>query len=127
MPVHGGSAEPFVLGKALFISNRTPRAGAISRAATDGSKPDIAILAYGTEVYEALKAMDSTWQNRATTWRRLYDALQFAKPVDIDLVQASLIEVRHILILTGSKTTRSPAASAPACSKPATTADCRRS
>ncbi len=68
---------PFVLGKARRI------------IAAKGDKPDLAILAYGVEVYEAHAAI--TGELAAQGYDiALYDA-RFAKPVDIQLVQ-SLIE-----------------------------------
>jgi 1-deoxy-D-xylulose-5-phosphate synthase len=67
--------EPFVLGKASLIK------------AAKG-KADIAILAYGTEVYEALAALPELEQQGYDV--ALYDA-RFAKPVDIELVR-QLIE-----------------------------------
>jgi 1-deoxy-D-xylulose-5-phosphate synthase len=69
------TVPPFVLGKANLVR------------AAKGQKPDMAILAYGTEVYEALKAADDLKTQGYDV--AVYDA-RFAKPVDIELV-ASLI------------------------------------
>ena len=69
------TVPPFVLGKANLVR---PAAG---------EKPDMAILAYGTEVYESLKAADDLKAQGYDI--AVYDA-RFAKPVDIELV-ASLV------------------------------------
>jgi 1-deoxy-D-xylulose-5-phosphate synthase len=89
--------EPYVLGKAAFIQRTGGGADPAKQAsaATNGAKPDIAILAYGTEVYEAAKAMADLEKQGYDI--ALYDA-RFAKPVDIELVRA-LVE-RGIPILT---------------------------
>lgn len=88
------TVEPYELGKGVFLK-RT--AGAANPLATSSGskKPDIAILAYGTEVYEALAAMKILEAQGYDI--ALYDA-RFAKPVDIQLIKA-LIE-RGIPVLT---------------------------
>ncbi|MCC7145566.1 MAG: 1-deoxy-D-xylulose-5-phosphate synthase [Phycisphaeraceae bacterium] len=53
-----------------------------------GRKPDLAILAYGTQVYQAAKAIETLEAEGHDV--ALYDA-RFAKPVDIELL-AELIE-----------------------------------
>ena len=60
-----------------------------------GAKPDLAIFAYGAEVYEALKAMDELEPQGYDV--AVYDA-RFAKPVDINLLE-QLIKA-GVLILT---------------------------
>jgi 1-deoxy-D-xylulose-5-phosphate synthase len=78
------NVPPYELGKANLVR---PHRG-------DGL-PDVAILAYGTQVYEALAAvreLDAQGYNVA-----IYDA-RFAKPVDIELI-SSLIQ-QGITILT---------------------------
>ncbi len=74
---------PFELGKANLVKPAR------------GEKPDAAILAYGTMVYNALAAVDALEQQGYDV--AIYDA-RFAKPVDGDLVQ-ELIE-SNIPILT---------------------------
>ncbi len=63
---------PFELGKPVLV-----------KPAKSG-KPDIAILAYGTEVYEALAAIAELEKQGYDI--ALYDA-RFAKPVDVELVR----------------------------------------
>jgi 1-deoxy-D-xylulose-5-phosphate synthase len=79
------SVPPYILGKAHLVRPHT----------STQDKPDLAILAYGTEVYEALTAAASLDQQGYSV--AVYDA-RFAKPVDIELV-ASLIE-QGVTILT---------------------------
>lgn len=74
---------PFELGRAMQV-----------RAAR-GAKPDLAIVAYGPEVYEATRAIDQLEPQGYDI--ALYDA-RFAKPVDIDLIRR-LVEA-DITILT---------------------------
>ena len=64
---------PFELGKAVLVK---PARGA--------SGPDLAILAYGTQVYEAAAAIDELEVQGYDV--SLYDA-RFAKPVDIELIE----------------------------------------
>ncbi len=73
VPSHPISEDvpPFQLGKAHLVR----------RASSE--KPDLAILAYGTEVYEALKALQNMGSEASNV--ALYDA-RFAKPIDVDLV-----------------------------------------
>lgn len=71
---------PFVLGKANLVRPH-------STDAADTSKPDLAIFAYGTQVYETLKAVDALDGLYSVA---VYDA-RFAKPVDIECI-SSLIE-----------------------------------
>lgn len=78
------NVPPYELGKANLVR---PHRGE--------GLPDVAILAYGTQVYEALaavKELDAQGYNVA-----IYDA-RFAKPVDIELI-SSLIQ-QGITILT---------------------------
>lgn len=82
---------PYELGKAAFIA----RTNGGAEPVTSGGKPDMAILALGTEVYEAHKAMTDLEKQGYDI--ALYDA-RFAKPVDIELIRA-LIE-RGIPVLT---------------------------
>ncbi len=77
------TVPPFELGKANLV--RPAR----------GEKPDLAILAYGTMVYNALAALEELETQGYDI--AVYDA-RFAKPIDIDLVQ-ELIE-SNIPILT---------------------------
>ena len=64
---------PYELGKAALV-----------REAPGSGKPQLAILAYGTQVYEAAKAIELL---KPEGYRvALYDA-RFAKPVDIELVE----------------------------------------
>ncbi len=70
-------AAPYVMGKAYRIIG------------DDKAKPDLAILAYGTEVYEAHAAVTGELAGQGYHIA-LYDA-RFAKPVDIELVR-QLIE-----------------------------------
>jgi 1-deoxy-D-xylulose-5-phosphate synthase len=74
---------PYVLGKANLV--KPARRG----------KPDVAILAYGTMVYNALGTIDQLEQQGYDV--AVYDA-RFAKPIDIELVQ-QLVEA-NIPILT---------------------------
>lgn len=67
----------FVLGKANLVRPHASGEG----------KPDLAIFAYGTQVYEALAAVDALDGLYSVA---VYDA-RFAKPVDIELI-SSLIE-----------------------------------
>ena len=64
--------EPFEMGKAALV--RPPK----------GKRPDLAILAYGAQVYEASAALDKLDPQGYDI--ALYDA-RFAKPVDIGLVR----------------------------------------
>ncbi len=75
-------APPFELGKALLV--KPARSG----------RPDIAILAYGAEVYEAASAIEQLEQQGYDI--ALYDA-RFAAPVDIDLVRR-LVEADTLLL-----------------------------
>jgi 1-deoxy-D-xylulose-5-phosphate synthase len=77
----------FELGKAVHVKSVKGNAAS--------EKTDLAILAYGTEVYEAAKALDELAGQGYNV--ELYDA-RFAKPVDIALVK-SLVE-RGVPILT---------------------------
>jgi len=65
-------APPFELGKAVLVKPAR------------GAAPDLAILAYGSQVYEAAAAMDELAQQGYDI--ALYDA-RFAQPVDIELVR----------------------------------------
>jgi len=71
---------PFVLGRA--------------RAIHEERNPDIAILAYGTLVWNALEARDILREDCSIS---VYDA-RFAKPVDIELIES--LASRRIPILT---------------------------
>ena len=78
---------PFELGKAVFIQrtgNLPDPAADNARLETRNSRPQLAILAYGTEVYEAARAMEELERQGYDV--ALYDA-RFAKPVDMALVQ----------------------------------------
>ncbi|MBI1336196.1 MAG: 1-deoxy-D-xylulose-5-phosphate synthase [Phycisphaera sp.] len=77
------NTPPFELGKANLVR------------ASRSDKPDVAILGYGTMVYEANTAVNELVQQGYDI--ALYDA-RFAKPVDIELV-AQLVE-KHIPVLT---------------------------
>jgi 1-deoxy-D-xylulose-5-phosphate synthase len=89
------SVPPFVLGKANFLTRSSGKADPVAAGSSDDGKPDLAILAYGTQVYEALAALPELTQQGYDI--AVYDA-RFAKPVDLALVQ-SLIE-RGIPVLT---------------------------
>ncbi|MEM9881690.1 MAG: 1-deoxy-D-xylulose-5-phosphate synthase [Planctomycetota bacterium] len=65
------TAAPFELGKAVCV--RPAR----------GDRPDLAILAYGTPVYDALQAVPALTEHGHDV--AVYDA-RFAKPVDLDLL-----------------------------------------
>lgn len=83
-PLQGeGDCPPFELGKANLVHG-------------DEQAADVAILAYGTMVYEALAAVKNELAPQGYSVA-LYDA-RFAKPVDADLVQ-SLLE-REVPVLT---------------------------
>ena len=77
---------PFELGKANLIrpADTAP-----------GSHEDLAILAYGSTVYQAAEAIDQLEQQGYSV--SLYDA-RFAKPVDIELIRT--LVTRGIPILT---------------------------
>ncbi|MCE9590094.1 MAG: 1-deoxy-D-xylulose-5-phosphate synthase [Planctomycetes bacterium] len=92
-PALFAEVPPYELGKAVFIA-RSGKAGDPVNGNGDG-KPDLAILALGTEVYEAHKAMADLEKQGYDI--ALYDA-RFAKPVDIELIRG-LIE-RGIPVLT---------------------------
>src|SRR5690606_15512178 len=68
----GEECPPFVLGKA--------------RAISEPEKPDVAVLALGVCVIDALKAIESLGPEVRVA---LYDA-RFAKPVDTDLIRRLL-------------------------------------
>ena len=74
---------PFELGKANLVKPAV------------GTQPDLAILAYGSLVYQALAALDELGPQGYDV--ALYDA-RFAKPIDIELVR-SLLEAK-VPILT---------------------------
>jgi 1-deoxy-D-xylulose-5-phosphate synthase len=80
-------APPYVLGKGAFICRSRDQLDPLrpgARGEARAARPDLAILAYGTEVYESAKAIDElTAQGYDVA---LYDA-RFAKPVDIELVE----------------------------------------
>jgi 1-deoxy-D-xylulose-5-phosphate synthase len=78
------AVPPFELGKAHLV--RRARASA----------PQLAVLAYGTMVYEALNAL--TKLDQAAEAVAVYDA-RFAKPVDIDLVSELLEQGTAILTI----------------------------
>ncbi len=63
---------PFELGKALLVRP------------AKGRDPDLTILAYGSQVYEAAKAMEDLDVQGYDI--ALYDA-RFAKPIDVDLLE----------------------------------------
>ncbi|MEX2212854.1 MAG: 1-deoxy-D-xylulose-5-phosphate synthase [Phycisphaeraceae bacterium] len=80
---------PYELGKGIFIKRTGGRvdpvaAGAGAAASAALPKPDLCIVAYGTEVYLAAQAMADLEQQGYDI--ALYDA-RFAKPVDIDLFE----------------------------------------
>ena len=74
---------PFKMGEANLIRKAM------------GQRPDLALLAYGTQVYKCLKAMSSLETQGYDL--ALYDA-RFAKPIDINLV-AKLVQAK-VPILT---------------------------
>lgn len=77
-PLQGeGECPAFELGKANLVRPAKPQ------AAGGGDKEDLAILAYGVMVYEALEAIGELEQQGYSV--SLYDA-RFAKPVDVELV-----------------------------------------
>lgn len=86
---------PYELGKAVFVHRSGLRKDPLVSGG-DGPKPHLAILAYGTEVYEAYRAVAEELDGQGYDVA-LYDA-RFAKPVDIDLVRALL--GRGIPVLT---------------------------
>lgn len=90
---------PYVLGKAVFIQRTGGRQNpASSTPDTSGGRhptPDLALFAYGTQVYEAALAMKELEQQGYDI--ALYDA-RFAKPVDADLVE-NLVK-QNIPVLT---------------------------
>ena len=65
------AAPPYALGKAVLVRP------------AQSAKPDIAVLAYGTLVYQAAQAIDELARQGYDV--ALYDA-RFAKPVDIELI-----------------------------------------
>jgi 1-deoxy-D-xylulose-5-phosphate synthase len=114
-PLHP-QVTPYVLGKGAFIRRSNgagdplvekaeggTRKAEVVNGSTDqringltsSGRPQLAILAYGTEVYEASKAIDELTPQGYDI--ALYDA-RFAKPIDIEMV-AGLIQ-RGIPILT---------------------------
>ena len=87
---------PYVLGKAVFIRRTGNRQNPVSPTPdTRHPTPDLALFAYGTQVYEAALAMKELEQQGYDI--ALYDA-RFAKPVDADLVE-SLVK-QNIPVLT---------------------------
>mgnify|MGYP002624020190 CR=1 FL=1 len=74
---------PYELGKGIFIKRTGGRVDPVG-ATPDARhpKPDLCIVAYGTEVYLAAKAMQELEQQGYDI--ALYDA-RFAKPIDIEL------------------------------------------
>jgi 1-deoxy-D-xylulose-5-phosphate synthase len=76
-------APPFELGRALLVRP------------APGPRVDMAVLAYGTEVYEALRAIEELEPQGYRL--ALYDA-RFAKPVDLELIRRLL--AAHTPILT---------------------------
>lgn len=77
---------PYELGKGVFVarSGGRPDPLAEERGGRAQPKPDVVILGYGSEVYEAYRAMqelDGQGYDVA-----LYDS-RFAKPVDVELVE----------------------------------------
>jgi len=103
--LQGENVPAYELGKGVFIKrtggrtdpirvvgaeSSTPRrsgptpAGASADLSPNHPRPDLAIFAYGTLVYEAAEAMKSLEQQGYDI--ALYDA-RFAKPVDLDMVE----------------------------------------
>ncbi len=76
------SAAPFEMGKAVTMRP------------AKGSRPDLAILAYGAQVYEAARALEQLDPQGYDI--ALYDA-RFAKPVDIELVRQLVADSIRIL------------------------------
>ncbi len=70
-------------------------AEADSKLGTRNSKPDLALFAYGTLVYDAAEAMKELEQQGYDI--ALYDA-RFAKPVDVELIEA--LVKQNIPVLT---------------------------
>ncbi len=81
--------EPYVLGKSVFITRTGGKADPLSATGRASDKPNLAIIAYGTQVYEAFDAITRELDAQGYDIA-LYDA-RFAKPVDMDLVRG-LIE-----------------------------------
>jgi 1-deoxy-D-xylulose-5-phosphate synthase len=76
---------PYELGKAVFIKRTGERVDPVNPTPdTRYPTPDLALFAYGTQVYEAALAMKELEQQGYDI--ALYDA-RFAKPVDVDLVE----------------------------------------
>ncbi len=90
---------PYVLGKAVFIQRTGGRHDPVSPTPDNAGgrhpTPDLALFAYGTQVYEAAIAMKELEQQGYDI--ALYDA-RFAKPVDADLVEA--LVKQNIPVLT---------------------------
>jgi 1-deoxy-D-xylulose-5-phosphate synthase len=79
------AVPPYVLGQGLFIRRSAGAPDPLHPGSRAGARrPDLAILAYGTEVYESAKALDELTSQGYDV--ALYDA-RFAKPVDMELVE----------------------------------------
>ena len=80
--------QPYVLGKGVFITRSGGKPDPLAAPSRAADKPNLAILAYGTQVYEAHEAiareLDAQGYDIA-----LYDA-RFAKPIDLELVRGLL-------------------------------------
>jgi 1-deoxy-D-xylulose-5-phosphate synthase len=79
------AVPPYVPGRGVFIRRSRGAADPLHLDAhgSPGARPDLAIVAYGTEVYQAVKALDELGAQGYDI--ALYDA-RFAKPVDMELV-----------------------------------------
>ncbi|NJL31476.1 MAG: hypothetical protein HC898_07525 [Phycisphaerales bacterium] len=79
------AVEPYVLGKGVFIHRSGNRPDPLSSQGAREEKPNLAILAYGTQVYDAFEAIQKELDPQGYDIA-LYDP-RFAKPVDVEMLR----------------------------------------